>query len=145
MNFSEYLHLAEAAQILFIGDEDFGNEQLSSYRDQAWTLANNRLRILAGMDLHSVAVEQGRVVGALFTGLRGNIYSFDIVADPKAGQVLSLRLIQAGIEDFNNLEGSGIEMELNVVEPRLVPILQRRFGFEVAGQRGNSTLMRPAS
>lgn len=135
MKFREWL--AEGVRIT--GYDPDGD--LDDLADQAWAIARNSpIRILSDKELSHIAHEGGRAVGAVFSSCVNGVYSFDIVADPKAGGVLSLMLIRAGLNDFDSC-GPDSRVELDVTNPKLVPILSRRFGFEVARQLPGHTIM----
>lgn len=86
-----------------------------------------------------VAVEDGEVVGAVYYGIVnsefGHEASFDVAVTPEYRGRIGMDLIRRAVEYAeNDLAEIGGHIRLWVVNPRLVPILERRFGFDIDSQ-----------
>ncbi len=128
-------HLKLGHQIVPI--DEFDEHQLAG---QAYELAGqSTVNILRDKELNLVAVENGRVIGALFTSLVAESYSFDVVIAPEfQGKGIGRELIDAGMMEFQQLQGDmpEIEMNLDVTNPMLQDVLKRR-GLGIKQRIGN--------
>ena len=90
-----------------------------------------------------MALMGGIVAGALFTGWRREEFSFDVIVSPQfQRQGVATQLIDAAISEFNQ-GGEAFpdaHIKADVVNPYLVPLLQRR-GFVMKQQVGGHTIM----
>jgi hypothetical protein len=114
----------------------------------------NKLVIDSGLyiksykELITLAVRNQKVVGALYGGLRGKVYEFDIMVDknekPKGLQkdTIGSKLIQMGIEEFKPYEEMSDEykLQLDVVNPNLISYLEK-LGFHKKIQYPNHVIM----
>ena len=148
--FHEWVELRsflEAAEIVHIGDSDFMDDDDGNQDElvqRAWEIAKQSpIRILSDKDLSSVALMGGIVAGALFTGWRREEFSFDVIVSPQfQRQGVATQLIDAAISECNQ-GGEAFpdaHIKADVVNPYLVPLLQRR-GFVMKQQVGGHTIM----
>lgn len=123
------------------GDED---EVSGADLDAAWKIAHDSpIRILRDKELTALAKEDGHVVGALFTSLQRDEFSFDVVVTPDAqGKGIGTRLTEEGMQMYRNIrfDVEDLKLSLDVVNPRMVPVLER-MGLKVTQQVGGHTLM----
>jgi ribosomal protein S18 acetylase RimI-like enzyme len=77
------------------------------------------------------------VVGALWTSDDSDTFSFDIAITPSyQNQGLSSELIRNAIDEYNNQKsmydemGEPFGMEVDVINPKLVEILKKKYGFK---------------
>jgi hypothetical protein len=115
----------------------------------------NQLVISSGLyiklykELLLLAIKDERVIGALFGGLRGKTFEFDVMVDknekPTGLQknTIGSKLINFGIQEFKSLqEMSDVEykLKLDVVNPNLISYLER-LGFHKKVQYPNHVIM----
>lgn len=116
-------------------EDEFGetNYDLSG---QAWDLIKGSgINILSDKDVHLVAIDGSMVVGALYTSLVGDKYSFDVIVHPDyQRRGIGRKLIQEGINEYGNLDG--VDMELDVVNPHMRSVLEDH-GLSVKERIGN--------
>lgn len=116
--------IAASIEYSFVGESDY------EVAGQAYDLARrSEISILSDKEPVLVAVGHSKVVGALFTSLMSNSYSFDVVVDPEyQGRGIGRELIDAGISEYSNLKAEmpEITMDLDVVNPTLQEAFRRR-------------------
>lgn len=102
-------------------------------------------------ELLVLAIIDQRVVGALFGGLRGKTFEFDIMVDKSIKSVglqkdtIASRLINMGIQEFKSIRDmvdnpDEYKLELDVINPNLIPYLER-LGFHKKIQYPNHVIM----
>ena len=100
--------------------------------------AKSGIRIDSTKELTYIAInDSGNVVGALWSHLSNDDppkFDFDVAVDPswRSGR-LGLQLIDNAIEDLRNHQGEfpGTYAEVWVINPKLVRVLENRYGFEI--------------
>jgi len=133
---------------LLIGEEA---EELL-YRDDLvnndpWALAQSvGITILSDKDLYAVFVDndEGIVAAALFTSYYDHKYSFDTVVGKKyQGMGLGSQLIDLAMEEFKWIESDDPEaiLELDVVNERIVPFLERKYDLKIKKTEGGHIIM----
>lgn len=100
---------------------------------------NKELTILACDD-------SGVVVGAAWVAVEGDEYDFDVCVHPQhRNRRHGLDLIEAAIQNFNDLRGSytDLDMHINVtvVNPKLVRVLAAKYGFDIVDTNPQLTIM----
>lgn len=99
------------------------------------------INILSDKELTAATIEGGKVTGALFTGLSGDVYSFDVAVDPAhQGKGIGSQLTDLGLQNFANYSEMGASIKLDAVNPQMVEMLKRR-GFSVTQQFGGHQIM----
>jgi len=110
--------------------------------DQADEIARkSNIRIDSTKELSWIAVnERDDVVGALWAHLSNDeppVFDFDVVVDPewRTGR-LGLQLIDHAIEDLRTHQSDlpGAYARVWVINPKLVRVLENRYGFEIESQ-----------
>tara|TARA_B100001778_G_scaffold334952_1_gene349453 strand:- start:500 stop:2074 length:1575 start_codon:yes stop_codon:yes gene_type:complete len=100
------------------------------YDEQSYELArNSSINILSDKEPSMVAVSGDRVVGALFTSVQGNSYSFDVVVDPSfQRQGIGGRLTDMAMSHYKDMSADMPDLEMNadVVNPVMKNMLQDR-------------------
>lgn len=122
------------------------DEQFSSDYDP-WVAADQAdqvaqmsgIRISRNKELSWIAVNNDdNVVGAVWSSLDDNegekVFDFDVAVDPKwrSGRI-GLRLIEKAIEDLREYQEifQGTYARVWVVNPKLVRVLENKYGFDV--------------
>lgn len=101
------------------------------------------VNILRDKDLYSVLVDDstGNVVGGLWTSFDGREFSFDVIIASKYQQSgLGKKLIDSGMDLFNQYEDAGAELNLHVTNPHLPKLLQREYGLKVKEKHPDGTV-----
>jgi ribosomal protein S18 acetylase RimI-like enzyme len=115
--------------------------------DQADQIASKSgIRIDSTKELSWIAVnEADDVVGALWSHLSNDdppVFDFDVAVDPdwRSGR-LGLQLIDNAIEDLraHQSEFPGTYARVWVVNPKLVRVLENRYGFEIESQHSDGS------
>lgn len=101
--------------------------------------------------LSQLAVENGTVIGAIASGWHPShdyneevyVFSFDVAVKKEfQGGLAGMKLIEEAIQQYEQEKeayGEKTMMRLWVINPRLIPILERRFGFEVEAFHGDGS------
>jgi len=118
------------------------NEDDEGLGKAAWKLASESgINVLSDKDLKVIALGGNELVGAMFDSLIGGRYSFDIVVSPsERGHGIGSALIDAALDEFKSVRDAGAEMVLDVVNPDIVPVLEKR-GLSVLDVDGNHMIM----
>ena len=109
--------------------------------DQADQVASDSgIRVNRDKELNTIALVDGNVVGAIWTSLSNDeppVFDFDVAVDPafRSGR-LGLQLIDTAIEDLRAHQGEfpGTRAKVWVINPKLVRVLENRYGFEIESQ-----------
>jgi GNAT superfamily N-acetyltransferase len=117
-----------AYELIFDQDETY---------DDPWKIAaDNDINVLSHLDWHAGYVDdEGNLVAALFAGVSGDEYEFDIVVAPEARrQGLAGELMDLAIENYEELlePFPDLMFDLDVVNPIAREMLEAR-GFKVVG------------
>ena len=92
-------------------------------------------------ELNSAALINGQVAGALFVAWNQYEFSFDVVVAPQFQQQgISKQLIDVAMSEFNSIGEPQSYIKADVVNPYLIPVLQR-YGFQIKQQGGGHTIM----
>ena len=99
------------------------------YKELEQLQKKTTINILSDKEINTIALNDGSVVGALWTAFDGKIYSFDVVVDPAfEGKGIGSELTNIGMSEFYNYDDAGARMELYVVNPRMEKLLAKK-GF----------------
>jgi GNAT superfamily N-acetyltransferase len=114
-----------------------------------WALAQKvGVTVLSDKNLLAsyVDYEEGRVIAAVFNSTDPEHYSFDTVVDPKyQGQGLGTNLIQIAMDEYETLQEvyPELNIKLDVINPGIIPFLERTYNLEVTAIEGNHYIMEP--
>lgn len=134
-------------------DEAFYDSDGYSIWEQAFAIASNSgIRIASNKELAFVAMDGDAVVGAIWSATYhdddqdAEVYDFDMAVDKNyRNQVgIFLKLMNAALEEYRSLLDYNPRTYIRVwvVNPRLVSVLERRYGFELeAEHEGGSAHM----
>lgn len=123
----------------------WGGEEPDDIEEDPWEFAADQgVRVLSHLDWHSGYVDDdGRLVAALFTGVSGDEYEFDIVVAPShRRQGLASELMDAAIANYEELlePSPDLVFSLDVINPISRKMLEKR-GFRVVGGTEERPLM----
>ena len=112
------------------------------YADLNQMVQNSGIRILRGKELDLLAIQNGKVVGALYTEHDGDEFSFDVVVDkPARGQGIGAKLIDIALDQHRNEESEmGTQLKVDVVNPWVEKYLLHK-GLKVAERHGYHVIM----
>lgn len=104
------------------------------------------INILSNKELTYVSKdEKGNVIGALYTSLDQNTFSFDVVVSQTAqGQGIGTKLVEEAISIYKHykFDMPNLKIEADVVSPVMEHILKKK-GWRVSKRIGGHALMRP--
>jgi ribosomal protein S18 acetylase RimI-like enzyme len=125
-------------------ENDDGEYDIYSLSDEAQKMAKSEgLNILRGKELRYVVIDGGKMVlGALWTEVDGNEFSFDVVVSKSAqGRGLGDKLVRLAMEEFNSQNYDGqLIYKIDVTNPAMERILLK-YGFSVVDKIGGHTIM----
>lgn len=100
------------------------------------------IRILRNKELNLLAVQGGKVLGALYTENDGEEFSFDVIVDkPARGQGIGAKLIDMALDQFRQEEiEMGTQLKVDVVNPWVEKYLLHK-GLKVVQRDGGHTIM----
>lgn len=110
----------------------------------AYSLAYNLgVGITRDRELKCVILDQDSenlVVGALFTSLEDNIFSFDVVVHrnyQKTG--IGTKLINIALDEYQNYayDNENLKLKVDVINPIMKNILSKKFNFRVVKKLSN--------
>ena len=126
-------------------DEAFYDSDGYSIWEQAFAIASNSgIRIASNKELVFVAMDDATVVGGVWSARYpdddqdAEVYDFDMAVDKNyRGQVgIFLKLMEAALDEYYDLleYNPRTYVRVWVVNPRLIGVLERRYGFELESQ-----------
>jgi len=128
--------------ILTYWDEDSDQYDPWVAIDQAEKIAKDSgIRIASNKELSFIAFDaiSDDVIGAtwknIYSDEEGMIYDFDVAVDKNnRGSNVGLGLIEVSISDYIQNNDGDMKIRVWVVNPKLVRVLERKYGFEVMSQ-----------
>ena len=126
-------------------DEAEEDEDYESAMDQAYKITN--IRPSSSNELSFVAVDlndNNKVYGAIYSGVSGDAYSFDLEVSPEAqGMGVASSLINEVMEQYEEYKeayGDELKMQVHVVNKVLVNHLIKK-GFEIVEESNGEWLL----
>jgi len=134
-------------------DIDYEREDYQSGAEK--TFSESGIRVSRDKNMTQLAIENGKVIGAIasswnkedeYDGKDVYVFSFDIAVKPefRGPKMVGLKLIAAAIKQYEHEktiyeETDGLTMmRLWVVNRRLIPVLEQKFGFDLESDLGKS-------
>lgn len=136
--------IAEHLEFIFGAEELF---ELPLVNSDPWALAQKvGVTILSDKELLASVVDfdESRVIAAVFNAVTPESYSFDTVVDPKyQRRGLGKELIQIAMDEYSVLQEvyPDLKLDLDVINPDIIPFLEREYNLEVKEQQGGHTIM----
>lgn len=122
--------------------EEFGLDEYEA-ADRAGEIAKyGGVTILRGQELAAILLDTSspEVIGGLWVSHDNDKFSFDIALDSSYQNMgLSSKLIDAAIDEYEIQKSmhdemeSDFKMEVDVINPKLAQILQKKYGFHIVG------------
>lgn len=98
------------------------------------------INILSDKNLSVLAIKDERCIGALYTGITGNEFGFDIIVDKNEQNLgVGSKLFNIGMSEFRDLPDDYV-LKLDVVNPHWVQHHLKR-GLKIVNRIGNHTIM----
>jgi ribosomal protein S18 acetylase RimI-like enzyme len=131
-------------------DEAFYDSDGYSIWEQAFAIASNSgIHIASNKELAFVAMDDATVVGGVWSARYhdedqdAEVYDFDMAVDKNyRNQVgIFLKLMNAALGEYRDLleYNPRTYIRVWVVNPRLIDVLERRYGFELESRHGNGS------
>lgn len=134
------LILETSDELEFVSPDEASERDIDYYDDLNRIEKESGIRILSDKNLSVIAIKNGKAVGALYTGLSGDEFSFDIIVDKnERGQGIGNKLSNLGFSEYRDLP-EGYNLKLDVVNPNMVHYLLKK-GLTVVNQIGGHTIM----
>ena len=120
--------------------------------NQAYEIANlSSIRISSKKELKLVALNQHYdVIGAIWVDIYKSdemneytVYDFDVAVHPqyRNNNMVGIKLINNAIRDYESLDDENKMIRVFVVNPRLVSVLEKKYGFQCDGFDRYGTVM----
>jgi ribosomal protein S18 acetylase RimI-like enzyme len=121
----------ESIEVKYVEDGGLGDDDedlIPDFNDQIEELEKtSNISILRGKELNTVLIENGKVLGALYTELsnssEGEEFSFDVIVHPDyRNRGLGDKLVKLGLGDYRALKNSydsKLKLRIDVVNPQL--------------------------
>lgn len=107
----------------------------------------SKINILRDKRITQVATQDGIVIGGVVSKWTNNsdygdddiaVFDFDVAVNPKyrGNQMVGIKLIESAIRQYDQEKeafGDKTMMRVWVINPRLVPVMEKRFGFKIEG------------
>jgi len=126
-------------------DEAEENEDYETVVDQAYKITN--IRPSSRNELSFVAVDlndNNKVYGAIYSGVSGNVFSFDLEVSPEAqGMGVASSLINEVMEQYERYKeayGDELKMQVHVINKVLVNHLIKK-GFKIVEESNGEWLL----
>jgi ribosomal protein S18 acetylase RimI-like enzyme len=144
--------LNESIEVKYVQDgqiQDEDDVKISDFNEQIHQLEKtSNISILRNKELSVVLVEDGVVLGALYTELsnssKGEEFSFDVIVHPEyRNKGLGDKLVQIGLNDYKSIKNSysdKIKLKIDVVNPILINTF-KKYGLKIIKQDGGHTIM----
>ena len=133
---------------------DMDHWEVANQADKVFNASG--IRPQSTSNISHVAVEDGQVIGSVsseWSQEEGDgehplyVFKFDVAVLPKfrGPAMVGMKLIRQAMEKYRHEKhmyqemGGSTMMRLWVVNPRLVPVLESKFGFEVESQYGDGS------
>lgn len=104
--------------------------------------ADSKIRISNNKQLTLMAVNGDTVIGGVWSAIdtadEQPYYDFDVAVSPAhRNSNVGLKLIEAAIQDAIDNDIQAIKVY--VINPKLIKVLERRYGFEIEAEHGHGT------
>ncbi len=127
------------SEIEYVGRDDVPYDY---YDDLNRLEKESGIRILRDKEVSILALQNGKVVGALYTTAHPYEFSFDVIVDKAArGQGIGAKLIDFGLSEYNQVaDEQGTELRLDVVNPWVEKYLLKK-GLRILQKIAGHTIM----
>lgn len=126
------------ADVEFISPEE---TDIDYYADLTKIERESGIHILSNRELTVLAIQNGKVIGALYEGTTGRKFTFDVIVDKlERRKGIGAKLIDYGLSSYRSLPEEYYKLELDVVNPFLIQHLKKR-GLKITNKVGDHTIM----
>lgn len=148
------LHLInESFEIEYYDSESWEDDDLDPYdvANKAEIVAHESgIRVMRNKELKFVALDRSYsdpVIGGVWTATYhdyeqdATVFDFDVAVDKefRSSALVGLKLIEAAISEYNDLQDDRKYIRVWVINPKLVRVLERKYGFEIESDHGDGS------
>ena len=100
------------------------------------------INILSNKELNTLAVQDEKLVGALYVSMQNDEFSFDVIVDKLArGQGIGAKLIDNALSQYREIKDDmRLTLKLDVVNQWVEKYLLKK-GLKIVGKYGTHTIM----
>lgn len=153
MKLSSLYHILESIELIYYDIDNFDNSDLDPYdiANKAEIVAMEAgIRIMSNKELKFVALDNSYsdpVIGGVWVAIYhdddndAEVYDFDVAVDKdfRGPERVGLKLIDLALNDYHDLSVDKKYVKVWVINPKLVRVLERKYGFEIESQNGNGS------
>lgn len=153
MKLSSLYLIKESARIIYYDADEFDNDDLDPYdvANKAEMVAHESgIRITRNKELKFIALDESYsdpVIGGVWIDVYRDdeqdaiVFDFDVAVDKefRSSALIGLKLIEAAIDEYKNLDHDRKYIRVWVINPKLVRVLERRYGFEIESEHGDGS------
>jgi ribosomal protein S18 acetylase RimI-like enzyme len=127
------------SNIQYVGPEDIEYDYSSDLNRME---KESGIRVLRGKELDTLALQNGKVVGALYVEMTESEFSFDVIVDkPARGQGIGAKLIDMALTQYSQESSEmGTALKVDVVNPWVEKYLLHK-GLKVLQKVDGHTIM----
>lgn len=153
MKLSSLYPILESVEFMYYDPENFDDSDLDPYEvaHKAEVVAMEAgIRIMSNKELKFVALDHSYsdpVVGGVWAATYhdddndAEVYDFDVAVDKdfRGPERVGLKLIDLALSDYQDLPADRKYVRVWVINPKLVRVLERKYGFEIESQNGDGS------
>ena len=153
MKLSSIHQINESFEIEYYDSESWEDDDLDPYDvvNKAEIVAHEAgVRISSNKELKFVALDRSYsdpIIGGVWIATYHDneqdaiVFDFDVAVDKefRSSALIGLKLIETAIDEYKNLDYDRKYIKVWVINPKLVRILERKYGFEIESEHGDGS------
>ena len=153
MKLSSIHQINESFEIEYYDSESWEDDDLDPYDvvNKAEIVAYEAgVRISSNKELKFVALDRSYsdpIIGGVWIATYHDneqdaiVFDFDVAVDKefRSSALIGLKLIETAIDEYKNLDYDRKYIKVWVINPKLVRVLERKYGFEIESEHGDGS------